>query len=154
MGALISFLGGGVFRMLWGEISSFLTKRQDHKHELQLIEIQAKVAAQTHAQNLEAIRVQSELGVKTIQVQRDADVARSEVDAWLQAVKDVGKATGIAWLDAWNGTIRPLLATCAIVVMFQEIFANHGVPTEHVLMIADAILGIYVADRSLLKRGK
>ena len=33
--ALVSFLGGSVFRMLWGEISAWLTKAQDHKHEIE-----------------------------------------------------------------------------------------------------------------------
>ena len=27
---LISFFGGSVFRMLWGEISSFMNKKQDY----------------------------------------------------------------------------------------------------------------------------
>ena len=28
--ALFSFLGGSVFRMIWGEISSFIEKKQEH----------------------------------------------------------------------------------------------------------------------------
>jgi hypothetical protein len=30
---ILSFLGGSVFRMLWGEISSWMNKQQDHAHE-------------------------------------------------------------------------------------------------------------------------
>lgn len=154
MSALISFLGGGAFRAIWGEVTHWLTARQEHKYELDRMRLQNDLDAAQHARNQEAIRVQAELGVKTIEVQRDADLARLDVDAWRAAVSDVGKSTGIAWLDTWNGSIRPLLATCAILVLVQEIIGAHGIPTPHVLFIGDAILGIYVADRSLAKRGK
>jgi len=45
MGALFSFLSGSVFRMLWGEIASFITKAQDHKQELELAKLQASIAS-------------------------------------------------------------------------------------------------------------
>ena len=32
--ALISFLGGSVFRMVWGEIASWYSKKMDHEHEM------------------------------------------------------------------------------------------------------------------------
>ena len=35
MGALISFLGSSIFRMIWGEASAAWTKHQDHKHEIE-----------------------------------------------------------------------------------------------------------------------
>ena len=28
--ALFSFLGGSAFRMIWGEVTAFVSKRQDH----------------------------------------------------------------------------------------------------------------------------
>lgn len=154
MGALLSFLGGSAFRAIWGEVSSFVEKRQDHKYEVDRMRVQNELDAAQHARNQEAIRTQTELGIKTINVQADADMARMDVDAWKQSVADVGKTTGIKWLDVWNGSIRPLLATAAVVVLVQEVLANGGVPTAHVLIICDAVLGIYVADRSLGKRGK
>ena len=81
LATLLSFLGGSAFRMLWGEISAAWTKYQDHKHELALLQVQAAMEAARHAQNLEAIRVQAELGVKTIAVQAEADIARTDADA-------------------------------------------------------------------------
>ncbi|MGH6631749.1 MAG: hypothetical protein ACREB0_00190 [Sphingopyxis sp.] len=152
--ALISFLGGSAFRMLWGEVASYFTAKQSHKYEIERLRVQNDLDAAQHARNQEAIRVQAELGVKTIEVQRDADVSRVESDAWRLAVAALGTPTGIKWVDAWNATIRPLLASAAIVVLAQEIIANAGTPTPHVLLICDAILGMYVADRSLAKRGK
>lgn len=152
--ALLSFLGGSAFRSIWGELSHWLTARQEHRFEIDRMKMQGDLDAATHARNLEAIRVQSELGVKTIEVQRDADLARVDADAFSGAVASVAKPIGITWVDAWNAVIRPLLASCAIIVLGQEIVANGGTPTQHVLLICDAILGIYVADRSLAKRGK
>src|SRR3990170_6134649 len=117
MSALFSFLGGTVFRMIWGELSHWMTARQDHKYELERMTKQGEFEAAQHGRNLESIRVQADLQVKVIQVQSDADTIKGEVLAWGQAVADVGRSTGIRWLDAWNGSIRPSVATWAIVMM-------------------------------------
>lgn len=154
MSALLSFLGGSAFRAIWGELASFLEKRQEHRYEVERMKLQGEQDAAQHARNMTAIKTQADLGVKTIEVQRDSDLARSDADAWGRAVGDVGKTTGVKFLDAWNGSIRPLLATAAVAILVQELVANGGTPTPHVLIICDAVLGIYVADRSLGKRGK
>jgi len=155
MSALFSFLGGSVFRMVWGELSAFFTRKQEHALELARMELQGKLEDAQHARSMEAIRVQAELGIKTIKVQADADVARLEVDAWAQAVADVGKSTGIKFLDLWNGSVRPLLATLAIAVIILEIIiVQNFLLSEWDKELVSAILGIYVADRNLSKRGK
>lgn len=151
--ALISFLGGSVFRMLWGEVSSFLTKRQDHVQEMDRLRLQGEIDANQHARNLESIKVQAELGVKTIQVQAEANISEFESQAWLEAVKSTTRTVGIVWVDAWNATIRPGVATWAIVMMtLGEL--GLMVLSENTLAIASVALGIYLADRNLMKRGK
>lgn len=154
LSALISFFGGSVFRMVWGEVSAWWTKRQDHLHEVERMKLQAELEQAQHARNLEAIRVQAELGVKTIQVQSQADLDKIEAGAWGTVVESTTKQTGIAFIDIWNGAIRPLLATLAIAVVVAEIAKNGFVLTDWDRELVGAILGIYVADRSLLKRGK
>lgn len=153
-GMLVSFFGGSAFRMIWGEVSAYLTKKQDHAQEIERMQVQGQLDAAQHARNLEAIKVQADLGVKTIQVQSDADLARIDAGAWAQAVADVGKQTGIKFVDIWNGLIRPWLATMAtLMVCFQ--FVQHGfVLNDWDRELVGAILGIYVADRSLSHRGK
>lgn len=154
MSALISFLGGSVFRIVWGEVSHWITQAQDQKHEIERMKIQGELEAAQHLRNLEAIRVQAELGVKTIQVQSEAHISEIETSAWAQAVTDVGKTTGIKFLDIWNGAIRPWLATMATVMMLIQ-FAQHGfIMADWDYELVGAILGIYVADRSLTHRGK
>lgn len=153
-GALFSFLGGSAFRMIWGEVSSFFQKKQDHEFELERIRLQGAMEAAQHERNLEALRVQADLGVKVIEAQRDAAVVQVETDAWLAAVKDVGKQTGIKFLDVWNGSVRPLLATLAILVVVGEVIATGFILSAWHKELVAAILGLYVADRSLTKRGK
>lgn len=150
---LISFFGGSVFRMIWGELSSFITKWQDHRQELDRIRLQEEVDKAQHARNMESIKTQAELQVKTITVQGEVDVAKLDAEGWFEAVKDVGKQIGIAWVDAWNAVIRPAVATWAIGMLTMDEFKliTMSTRTEE---ICGAALGIYLADRMLFKRGK
>ena len=154
MSALISFLGGSAFRMIWGEVSSYFTRKQEHSLEMERMKVQGDLEAAQHARNLESIRVQADLGVKTIQVQAEADLARTDAAAWADAVTAVGRSTGIKFLDIWNGSVRPLLATISIAVVLFEVMKNGFILSEWDKELVSAILGIYVADRSLGKRGK
>lgn len=151
--AVLSFLGGSAFRMLWGEISAWLNKQQDHKHEIERMRLEAELAAAQHQRQQDAIRLQAEMGVKVVEAQAVAEVGRIEAEGWLEAVKSTGKSVGIAWVDAWNAAIRPGGATWAVAMLTLDAFAvaNVGDSTEQVCF---AFLGLFVADRTLGKRGK
>lgn len=151
---LIAFLGGSAFRMIWGELSAWLTTQQDHRHELERMRLQGDLEAAQHARNLESIRVQAELGVKTIAAQAEADLERIAGEAWGGLVSATTQMTGIWFVDVWNQSIRPLLATLAILVVVAEIVTAGFVMSEWSRELVGAILGIYTADRSLSKRGK
>jgi hypothetical protein len=151
--ALVSFLGGSVFRMLWGELSAWLTKAQDHKHELDRMHLQAELDRSQHQRHIESIRVQAELGVKTIQVQAEAAIGELEAQGWVEAVKGTTKTVGIGWVDAWNAVIRPGVATWAVLMMTAGELGLMLL-SENTLAVTGAALGIYLADRNLMKRGK
>lgn len=151
---LIAFLGGSAFRMIWGELSAWLTTQQDHRHELERMRLQGELEAAQHARNLEAIRVQAELGVKTIAAQAEADLERIAGEAWGGLVSATTQMTGIWFVDVWNQSIRPLLATLAIAVVVARIWQAGFVLTDWDQELVAAILGLYIADRSLTKRGK
>lgn len=153
MSGLISFLGGSVFRMIWGEVAAWFTARQDHHFELDRLRLQAECDAAQHARNLEALRVQADLGVKTIQVQAEADLARVDAEAFRDAVQATGRTIGVPWVDAWNAMIRPGVATWAVVMLTTS---EAGLVTLTALTadVCCCALGIYLADRSLGKRGK
>lgn len=154
MGALFAFLGGSAFRLIFGEISHWITSRQEHKYEIERLELQGRLDAAQHERNLAAIKLQAEQQVKVIEVQGKVDVEKLDVGAWAEAVAAVGRSTGIKFLDTWNGSIRPALATVALaMVVFQ--FIQHGFTlTDWDRELVGGILGIYVADRQLAKRGK
>lgn len=151
--ALISFFGGSIFRGLWGEVSHWITAKQDHSFEIERMKLQGDLEAAQHARNLESIKLQSDLGVKTIQVQSEAAISEIEAQGWLEAVKGTTQKIGVAWVDAWNSIIRPSVATWAIVIITLAEF-KVIVLSEFAAAVASAALGIYLADRNLAKRGK
>ena len=57
MSAIISFLGGAAFRMIWGQVSAWLNKRQDHKHELEMLRLQADLDDKRHTRDCERLRL-------------------------------------------------------------------------------------------------
>lgn len=151
--SLLAFLGGSTFRMLWGEVSGWLNRQQDHRHQLELLELQERVSAAQHERNLAAQRLQAELGIQVIEVQSQAHVAGIEAQAWLEAVKATGQRSGYWIADAWNAVIRPSLATWSIVMITGDTVGWWRL-SENGWMLASAALGIYVADRTLFKKGR
>lgn len=154
MSAILSFLGGNAFRMLWGEVAGYMTKRQDHKYELERLAKQADLEAAAHDRNMRALEVQHRLGIEKIYVQQEADTAAGELDAWVETVKATTRVTGVGWVDAWNAAIRPGVATIAVAMMVVEIIALGFVLNDWHVSVFSAALGIFLADRSLAKRGK
>lgn len=153
MSGLLALLSGSVFRMVWGEVAAFVTKRQDYKHELEFTKLQATLAGDTHARNLEALKLQHDLGIERIYVQQEAVINEGELDAWVNATKQIGNKSGVAWIDGWNQSIRPGVATMAMIAMVIEIFML-GHLTDFHREVFGAALGLFLADRTLSKRGK
>lgn len=152
--ALFSFLGGSVFRMIWGEVSSFINKKQDHQHELEMLRLQKELDWAAHARQLEILKTQSELGVKTIEVQSAADIAKTDADTFQVAMSNAWKATGVWWVDAWNGAIRPAAATVVLLLWTAKLVAQGFKMDSYDLEISGVVLGFFFADRGLSKRGK
>lgn len=153
--ALLSFLGGTAFRMLWGDISTWLTKKQEHAQELDRMQLQGQLDAAQHARNLEAIKMQAEQGIKVIEAQASAAVGQVEAEAWLQAVKATNTRTGVKWVDAWNAMIRPGGATWGVIMLTVSELGLLAAPlSEGTSSVIFAFLGLFVADRTLGKRGR
>lgn len=152
--ALFSFLGGAAFRMVWGEISAWFNKRQDHKYELERLALEAQLDEKRHQREQERVRLQHELGVKEVQVVGDVAISKVETDAWLERVKAIGRPIGIKWVDAWNASITPAAATIALFLWILKLWnlGFHPQDWDHELIAA--VLGLYIADRRLQKRGK
>lgn len=152
--SILTFLGGSAFRMIFGAVFSYLDKRQEATNELKRLELQGRLDAEQHARNMEAWKAQADMGLKVVQVQAENTLNQIEADAWRQAVTDVGQKTGIRFIDIWNGSIRPMLASIAIGMVMFEIMKNGFTLTDWDRELFGAILGIYVADRQMGKQGK
>jgi hypothetical protein len=152
--ALLSFLGGSVFRMIWGELSAWLNKRQDHQHEIERLRLQADLDERAHQRRMESVRFEAEQQVKVIRVQADAAVGQLEAEGWLEAVKATGRSVGVAWVDAWNAVIRPGVATWGVAMLTLAEIGAITALSEGTQSVIFAALGIYLADRTLGKRGK
>ena len=116
--------------------------------------LQADLDAAQHGRAMEAVTIQAQLGVKTIQVQAEAAIGQIEAEGWLAAVNATAKVIGIAWIDGWNAVIRPGVATWAIIMMTLGELGVIVHLSENTIAVCGVALGIYLADRSLFKRGK
>lgn len=93
LGAIVGLLGSALPDML-----KLFRDYQDRKHELTILHLQMEQQAQGHQQRLEEIHV-------------EADIAES---------KALYKTfySGIKWVDALNGTVRPVLAYSFFLLYF------------------------------------
>lgn len=80
----------GFFSSAFPDLLKIFTQSQDRKHELTILQMQMAQQAQGHSERLE------EIGAM-------ADIAESKA-----LYKTYN--TGIRWVDALNGTVRPVLA--------------------------------------------
>jgi hypothetical protein len=152
MGALVSFLGGSIFRMIWGEVSSVYTKSQDHKIELEAMKLQDTLDANKSTRDLERLKTLSDLGIKELTIKSDADLQLKDADAFISAMATINVSTGINWVDAWNGIIRPCAATTAIAIWWLCLYTQNFVLTEWDKELVGVILGFYFAHRVFTKK--
>lgn len=154
LSAILSFLGGSAFRMIWGEVSAFFIRKQEHAQELERLKIQAELDDRAHQRQQETIRLQAELGVKQIEVQSDADVSRIEADAFLEAMRSANKPTGIQWVDAWNSSIRPQYAEVALAMWIAKLWQQNFIMDSFDIGLMAVVAGFFFADRTLRKMAK
>lgn len=152
--ALFSFLGGSVFRMIWGEAASWISKKQDHSFELERMQIQAQLEDKAHERMQASLRLQNELGIKMVEAQAEAAELTEEAKAFTEAMKDAFKPTGIPFVDIWNGVIRPAAATIALGLWVLKLNTQNWAMQDWDITLAGTILGFFFASRELSKRGK
>lgn len=152
--ALFSFLGGSVFRMIWGEVSAWYNKKQDHAHELERLRLQNDLDDRAHQRMQDALRLQNELGIQMVAAKAEADVATAEAAAFAKVMDSAFKPTGWAVVDIWNGIIRPSAATIALALWVLKLNHQGWKMDEWDVTLAGTVLGFFFADRSLGKRNK
>lgn len=151
--ALLTFLGGTAMRLFLGHLFEFVTKWQDNKNELARMRLQADLDQAQFERQQSAIRLQSELGIKVIEAQTISHISQSEADAFVEAVKVTGQKSGIAIIDAWNGSIRPLLASVCILLWIASMISRDWVLNEWDQSLMSLALGVFVGGRIHTKGG-
>lgn len=154
MSALLTFLGGSAFRMVWGEVSAFIKNRQEHAQELEMVRIQADIEAAKHERLQEALKVQHSMGIQTVQVQAEADLNRIDAEGFYKAVESSNNPSGVLWVDGWNAAIRPAAATIVILLWVLALNRAGFVMSDFDKELVGVILGFFFANRALSFRGK
>ena len=151
-GALFSFLGGGAFRAIWGEVSSFIQKKQDHAHELEMTKLQSELDDKRHAREMERLRLASDLKVSEVKVQGEIDTELADISAFTEGLKVLNQKTGVQLIDGWNGAVRPAYATIALGLWAWSIIARSFSLTPLDLDLIAGIAGFFFANRELGRR--
>lgn len=152
--AILSFLGGSVFRMLWGEISAHITARREHNFEIERMRLQSDLEDKQHERNMKALTIQADLKVQVVRVQGEMDVAKLEAEGWAASVREGMKPTGIWLIDAWNSSIRPAAATLCLWLWFRQLYVAQWAMQGRDWDMVCAILGWFFADRSMGKKNR
>lgn len=154
MTALISFLGSASLRWLLGELLGIIKAREDRRAEVEMIRLQADIAREQADRQRQAVADAAAAGVKLIEAQREAIAGEMQDRMMLAAVESIGRPSGIAWVDGWNGAIRPALASASILLLVgSAIWPAHIVLTGALGEVVCGVLGLYVGGRVHLKGG-
>lgn len=154
MGAIISFLGGGAFRAVWGEVSTWLNNKQAHSQEMERMKLQNDLQIAASAQQLAMVQATSAAGIQTIQAQSQAAMSVADADAFTAGLKAAATPTGVKWVDAWNGTVRPAFATVVLILWLGIVVEQDFKPSVWDLELMGSVAGFFFADRSLRRAGK
>ena len=145
---LTSFLSSAGLRWLLGEGVGMLKARQDHASEIEMLRVQAELEAARADRQRQAVQDAAAAGIKLVEAQAEASSAAAADAMMLEAMQQIGKPTGIAWVDGWNGAIRPFLASVSILLVAgSALWPQHVVLTGIVGEIVSGALGLYVGGR-------
>lgn len=154
LATLLPLLGGATFRAAMGEIVRWLQARQDHRSEVEMLRLQAELEDRRAAREAEAIRLQHSLGVQTIRVQGETDLALEEARAFTALQAQAARPTGIRWVDAWNAAVRPAFATICLGLWVASLAQRGFSLTEWDQAVMGVVIGFFFADRSLRRMGR
>lgn len=152
--ALISFLGGATARALIGHVIKWFEQKQTHMQEQESLRLQDELAQNAHVRQLDLIKQQSDLKLGEIKLVGENAIGIAEAQAFVEAQKVANTPTGNKFVDAWNGTIRPAVASVAIIIWLMKIIKAGLTVTAWDENLVASVFGYYFADRQLGKRNR
>jgi hypothetical protein len=132
LGSLLGFLSAA-----FPDFLKLYQNAQDRKHELRILELQMQQQTQGHVNRLEEIQV-------------NADIAESQV---LYKTYNVG----IRWVDALNGTVRPVIAYSFFILYAAVKLMQFSADLPWLLWTAEdqaifaGIISFYFGQRAMAK---
>lgn len=94
---LLGGLVGGVLRVV-PEVMSFLDKKNERAHEIEMFDKQ-----------LEADKQKGEQAIREGELNQDTARITGGLSALMESVKAQGQMTGIAWIDGITQSVRPTI---------------------------------------------
>lgn len=150
------FLLGGIFRLV-PEVFRLYEGDKLREHEIKMLDKQLDLDKLKGQQQIDAIKVTGEVQIDS-----------KDADTWLEAIKAQGQLTGNKFIDGWNASIRPLITTWNVIVMYtlhkcatMYLVFSTGTDLERAIpalwtttdySIMMSIIGFWFVDRSLRKQ--
>lgn len=148
MTGLISFLGSAAFRWLVGEMLGIWRARDDRKAEIEMLRLQADIDREKSERQRVAVQDAAAAGVKLVEAQRVASAGDAADRMMLATIEGMGKPSGVAWVDALNSSVRPVMAYVSLLLL-----AGHALAPEHVAIagmvgeVVSGVLGLFLGGR-------
>ena len=148
MTALFSFLGSAAARWLLGELLGLFKAREDRRAEVTMLELQHRLDRERAEWQRRAVADAAAQGVRLVEAQSAAAQSQAADAMTLEALQQIGRPSGVRWVDGWNAAIRPGLATVSIVVLVANaVWPAHVVVSGLLGEIVAGVLGLYVGGR-------
>lgn len=148
MTALISFLGSASLRWLLGELLGIFKAREDRRAEIDMLRLQADLERERTALQRLAVADAAAAGVRLVEAQREASASDFADKMMLEAMEQIGRPSGVPWVDALNASVRPVMAYVALLLL-----AGHAVAPEHIILtgmvgeVVGGVLGLFCGGR-------
>lgn len=97
---ILSLLGGGLGGLLRfiPEILKLWTAAKDQAHEYKMTELQLKIDQARASQAIDLVHAQGDVAAQA-----------GELQAYITALEEQSKKTGVAWADALSASVRPVV---------------------------------------------
>lgn len=145
--ALVSFLGATSVRLFLTHIIETWKANKEHKFEMAMLKVQDEIEQHIHDRNLQALRVQKDLGMLDVATGKAFDLVALDNARFDEAVAEIKKPSGWNFLDKYNSFIRPALATFCIVAWGLSLHSRAWVLSSWDLELISATLGVFVGSR-------
>jgi len=122
-------LGGGIMALLTGVLKFFQAKHESD-HEYRMSKLQLSIDKARAVQKIDLVHAQGDEAERS-----------KQMDALMEAYKDQDAPSGIAWVDALNKSVRPILTYWWLVL-----FTVYKIGTLIILIHDSASIQQFVAN--------